>query len=203
MQCYIKDHCCLCVCFQVAGVCGVSGHSAAVSAEAGFKPGLGPVGHLRRSRTCVRVWWRRAGLVTHRPAPVSSPLSVCACIRVSKHPCLSVSDLLCFVVKYEQQVCANVCFKTTFYILFSIYLFYLVHSLAYPSSISQCFDLRSACWKGDFDRWEKIMTWSTVFQDHACTVCQNHYTHKWIKGHRKSTSERYYVEMLLLSCSPA
>lgn len=78
----------VCVCLQVAGVCGDSGHGAAASAEAGFKPGHGPVSHLRRSRTCVRVWWRRAGPATRSPARVSS-FSVCACRHFSVHPCLS------------------------------------------------------------------------------------------------------------------
>ncbi len=91
----------------MAGACGVSGHSAVASVEAGFKPGLGPVSHLQRSRTCVRVWWRRAGPATHSPARVSSSFSVCACVHSSIHPCLSVSALLSFVVKYESAVCAK------------------------------------------------------------------------------------------------
>lgn len=104
-------------------MCGVSGHSAVASVEAGFKPGHGPVSHLRRSRTCVRVWWRRAGPATHSPARVSSSFSVCACVHFSTHPCLSVSALLSFVVGCERVVCAK-CVLTAI-----LFIFLCVHPL--------------------------------------------------------------------------
>lgn len=33
-----------------------------------------------------------------------------------------------------------------------------------PPSLSLCFDLRSACWNGDFDRWKITTTWSDVLE---------------------------------------
>lgn len=89
------------MCLQVAGVCGVSGHSAVASVEAGFKPGLGPASRPRRSHTCVRVWWRRAGPATHSPAWVSSSFSACARLHLFSTS-MSVS------APFNAQ-CSNVC----------------------------------------------------------------------------------------------
>lgn len=40
---------------------------------------------------------------------------------------------------------------------------HLAHLLLCPSSVSQCADLGSACWKGDFDRWKIRTTGSTCY----------------------------------------
>lgn len=58
--------------FQVAGVCGASGHSAAATAEAEYKHGPAAASPPLRSRTCVKGWWRRGGPATRSPAGVRS-----------------------------------------------------------------------------------------------------------------------------------
>lgn len=54
----------VCVCVQVAGVCGLSGQTAAPSVEVGSRPGLEAVCLLQRSGPCVGGWWRRGGPAT-------------------------------------------------------------------------------------------------------------------------------------------
>lgn len=97
---------------------GANGRSAAASAEAGFKPGLGPVSHLQRSRTCVRVWWRRADPATRSPARVSSSVSVCPLSSFNTSTSVTDYPFLRFEVKYERVVCAKCVFTAIFFFSF-------------------------------------------------------------------------------------
>lgn len=82
------------------------------------------------------------------------------CLSSSFHNTCSWAPFLRFVVKYERVACAKcVCS----YFLFPF--LHLVYMCVCPSSVSLCFDLRSACWNGDFDRWKITMACrSNVFK---------------------------------------
>ena len=98
--------------------------------------------------------------VLHRWAAHSVGVCVGFCAFVCTiHPFLLVCAL---VVQYDCVVFSNCVFTAIFFKTFPFW--HHVHLLVKPSSVSQCSDLRSACWKGDFDWWELTMTWSAVFK---------------------------------------
>lgn len=118
--------------------------------------------------------------------------SLCMCVYSFVCTIMSVSEfpLALWWLDLSMHCVQSVCLQ----LLLTFLFLHLDHLFVY-SSISQCFDLRSACWKGDFDRWKMIMTWSTVLKTmHAQYV-------KVItlaNGPRDTilTSEDYYVEAI-------
>lgn len=115
------------------------------------------------SRGVVPVWGCGGGGPTLQLAALHgwAPQSLCALCLHSIHLRLSLTTLF-YALKLNMSAW---CVQSVCLQLFSFFPFlHLVHLLLWPSSISQCFDLRSACWKGDFDRWKILMTWSTVFK---------------------------------------
>lgn len=79
----------------------------------------------------------------------------------SSQPCTGELFILCVCdLIFVHLVCV---FKLPFlFFFFSVLTCF--SSACVSSSISQFFDLRSACWKGDFDRWNTTMMRSAVFQ---------------------------------------